>query len=82
MEATRQKPTPLWFVMVFFAAIVTSRAMAIDPDLLKILACPACQTPVSLVKNGDGLKCKECRRVYPIKDDIPVMLIDEATIEK
>jgi len=33
------------------------------------------------VKNGAGLKCGTCHRVYPIKDDIPVMLIDEATIE-
>ena len=36
---------------------------------------------VKLVKNGAGLKCDTCNRVYPIKDDIPVMLIDEATIE-
>jgi uncharacterized protein YbaR (Trm112 family) len=33
------------------------------------------------VKNGTALKCGTCHRVYPIKDDIPVMLIDEATIE-
>ena len=32
-------------------------------------------------KGGTALKCPQCRRVYPIKDDIPVMLIDEATIE-
>ena len=55
--------------------------MAIDPELLAILACPLCKTPVTLVKNGTALKCGTCRRVYPIKDDIPVMLIDEATIE-
>ena len=55
--------------------------MAVDPELLEILACPACKTPVTLVNNGSGLKCSQCRRVYPIKDDIPVMLIDEATIE-
>ena len=40
-----------------------------------------CKTPVTLVKNGTALKCATCHRVYPIKDDIPVMLIDEATIE-
>ena len=34
-----------------------------------------------LVKNGTALKCGECKRVYPIKDDIPVMLLDEATVE-
>ena len=55
--------------------------MAVDPELLEILACPNCKTPVVLVKNGTALKCNECHRVYPIKDDIPVMLIDEATIE-
>ena len=55
--------------------------MPVDPELLDILACPHCKTPVKLVKNGAGLKCDTCKRVYPIKDDIPVMLIDEATIE-
>ena len=55
--------------------------MAVDPELLEILACPNCKTPVTLVKNGTALKCATCKRVYPIKDDIPVMLIDEATIE-
>jgi uncharacterized protein YbaR (Trm112 family) len=55
--------------------------MAVDAELLQILACPACKTPVELVKNGTALKCHQCHRVYPIKDDIPVMLIDEATVE-
>jgi len=55
--------------------------MPIDAELLEILACPNCKTPVTLVKNGTGLKCGKCHRVYPIKEDIPVMLIDEATIE-
>jgi uncharacterized protein len=55
--------------------------MAVDPELLEILACPNCKTPVALVKKGTALKCDTCKRVYPIKDDIPVMLIDEATIE-
>ena len=56
--------------------------MAIDPELLSILACPACKTPVHLVKEDTALKCSQCHRVYPIKDDIPVMLIEEAQIEK
>ena len=55
--------------------------MAVDPELLEILACPNCKTAVTLVKNGSALKCATCKRVYPITDDIPVMLIDEATIE-
>ena len=56
-------------------------AMPVDPELLEILACPNCKTKVDLVKNGTALKCAKCKRVYPIKDDIPVMLLDEATIE-
>ncbi|PYR29694.1 MAG: hypothetical protein DMF92_10975 [Acidobacteria bacterium] len=56
--------------------------MPVDPELLEILACPSCKTPVTLVKNGTALKCAKCHRVYAIRDDIPVMLIDEATIEE
>jgi len=55
--------------------------MALDPKLLEILACPKCKTDVKLTADGHGLKCVACHRVYPIKDDIPVMLIDEATID-
>jgi uncharacterized protein YbaR (Trm112 family) len=55
--------------------------MAISQDLLEILACPACKAKVELKPDGSALKCVECKRVYPIRDDIPVMLIDEATIE-
>jgi uncharacterized protein len=52
----------------------------IDKDLLEILVCPVCKTPV-VPKGESGLKCNQCRRVYPIKDDIPIMLIDEATTD-
>jgi len=53
--------------------------MPVDPALLEILVCPECKTPVRLVNNDTALRCDTCRRVYPIKDDIPVMLIDDAT---
>ena len=52
--------------------------MAIHPELLEILACPVCKTPVKLVKDDTALECGDCHRVYPIRDDIPIMLIDEA----
>jgi hypothetical protein len=55
--------------------------MAVDPALLEILVCPECKTPVRPVKNGLALRCDTCRRVYPIRDDIPVMLLDEATVD-
>jgi uncharacterized protein YbaR (Trm112 family) len=52
--------------------------MAIDRELLDILACPQCKGEIRLTEVGDGLVCGACRLKYPIKDDIPVMLIDEA----
>jgi uncharacterized protein YbaR (Trm112 family) len=55
--------------------------MAVDPALLEILVCPVCKTPVHVTPDGAGLKCDTCRRVYPIKDDIPVMLVDEAKVD-
>jgi uncharacterized protein YbaR (Trm112 family) len=55
--------------------------MAISEQLLEILVCPACHAKVELKADGSGLKCVECKRVYPVRDDIPVMLIDEAKIE-
>jgi uncharacterized protein YbaR (Trm112 family) len=53
-------------------------AMVIDRELLEILACPKCKGDIVVAEKEDGLICKSCRLVYPIRDDIPVMLIDEA----
>ena len=55
--------------------------MSISPELLENLVCPVCKEPVNLTPNEDGLKCQKCKRVYPVKDGIPVMLVDEAKIE-
>jgi len=52
--------------------------MPISQDLLDILACPQCKGEIRLTENGDGLDCDACGLRYPIRDDIPVMLIDEA----
>ena len=54
--------------------------MPIPPELLEILRCPVCKARVHLQGDNSGLKCESCRRVYPIKDDIPVMLAEEAQI--
>jgi len=56
------------------------RSMAIPQELLDILRCPVCKARVHLQSNKSGLKCESCRRVYPIRDDIPVMLAEEAQI--
>ena len=55
--------------------------MAISQQLLDILVCPECKVPVKLTPDSQGLKCSQCKRVYRIEDDIPVMLVDEARIE-
>ena len=52
--------------------------MPIHKDLLDILACPKCKGEINLNEEENGLICAKCRLLYPIKDDIPVMLIDEA----
>jgi uncharacterized protein len=54
--------------------------MAVRQDLLDILVCPLCKAPVKLLADSSGLKCQACKRVYPIRDDIPVMLLEEAKI--
>jgi uncharacterized protein len=56
--------------------------MAISQELLEMLRCPACKAEVKPKPDDSALKCVECKRVYPVRDDIPVMLIDEATIEE
>jgi uncharacterized protein len=56
--------------------------VAISERLLSILVCPVCKVKVELTKDGQGLKCSQCKRLYPVKDDIPVMLVDEAIIEE
>jgi uncharacterized protein YbaR (Trm112 family) len=56
--------------------------MPVSKDLLDILVCPQCKATLELKPDQSGLKCVQCKRVYPIRDDIPVMLIDEAKIEE
>jgi LSD1 subclass zinc finger protein len=53
----------------------------IPKDLLDILVCPACRKPLVLKGNSESLKCSACRRVYPVRDNIPILLIDEAVID-
>ena len=53
----------------------------IPQSLLEILACPACKKPLVLKDNGESLKCSACRRVYPVRDNIPILLVDEAVTD-
>jgi len=52
--------------------------MAINQELLDILACPKCKGEIYLNDTEDGLICNSCKLLYEIHEDIPIMLIDEA----
>jgi len=52
--------------------------MTLSKELLEILACPKCKGEVILNEAEDGLACNKCKLLYEIREDIPVMLIDEA----
>ena len=52
--------------------------MAINKELLDILACPKCKESVKLTAAEDGLVCETCSLIYEIRDDIPIMLVEEA----
>jgi uncharacterized protein YbaR (Trm112 family) len=53
----------------------------IPQDLLDILVCPACKKSLTLRADGKSLKCEACTRAYPVRDNIPILLIDEAVLE-
>ena len=52
--------------------------MNLDPQLLEILACPACRSPLAVDEEHSELVCTGCALAYPVRDDIPVLLADEA----
>ena len=52
--------------------------MSVDEKLLEILVCPKCKGPLDYQQEPPALVCRSCRLVYEIRDDIPILLIDEA----
>jgi uncharacterized protein YbaR (Trm112 family) len=52
--------------------------MNLDPALLEIIVCPACHGTLAVDESADELVCTACSRAYPVRDDIPVLLVDEA----
>jgi LSD1 subclass zinc finger protein len=56
------------------------RAM-LDKELLDILVCPTCKQPLTYSEAQQTLRCSACRRVYPVRDGIPVLLVEEAKVE-
>ena len=50
--------------------------MSIDPKILAVLACPECHSPLAEI--GSDLLCSKCPLAYPIRDGLPVLLIDQA----
>ena len=57
--------------------------MPITADFIETfrVVCPACKGKVVLKEDASGIKCTECRRVYPVRNDIPALIVEEATIE-
>ena len=55
--------------------------MKVTREFVEMMICPACKGRVELKEDESGIRCVECRRVYPIRDDIPAMVVEEATIE-
>ena len=53
--------------------------MTLSPQLLAILVCPKCKGPLEFLESEPSLTCRACRLRYPVRDDIPIMLIDEAS---
>ena len=56
--------------------------MALPPDLLDILVCPQCKGELTYSEEIPALDCSACRLRYRVEDDIPVMLVEEATVEE
>ena len=54
--------------------------MPIPTEVLAILVCPVCRKPLHPASDNSGYKCEACRRFYPVRDGIPVMLPEEATM--
>ena len=52
--------------------------MDLDPGLLELVACPACKAPLRADDAAEELVCTRCGLAYPVRDDIPVLLVDEA----
>ncbi len=55
--------------------------MSLNPELLTILACPKCHGSVTPISDEQGLLCSTCKVVYPVHENIPVMLVDESITE-
>ena len=77
----RGRPSNPAFIRPPLRARLPYNLRMIPRDLLDLVVCPACQTPLVMKEDGGSLKCGSCHRVYPVRGDIPVLLVDEATIE-
>ena len=81
LNCPKTEPAAFRLVPAFAKVNIHRRSyMPISKDLLDILVCPECKTPLRpLADSANGLQCETCRRIYPIRDDIPVLIIDQAT---
>jgi uncharacterized protein YbaR (Trm112 family) len=54
--------------------------MLIPKEIVAMLVCPVCKKPLQPAPDETGYKCEACKRFYPVRDGIPVMLVEEASI--
>ena len=52
--------------------------MNLDPELLELVVCPSCKGPLTVDEAAEELLCSRCGLAYPVRDDIPILLVDEA----
>jgi uncharacterized protein YbaR (Trm112 family) len=60
------------------AKVPKEKMVKLDPVLLDILVCPDCKGSLTVDYDNDELICNQCGLIYPVRDDIPIMLVDEA----
>lgn len=53
--------------------------MILPPELLELLACPVCHGRLVALPDDNGFQCASCQRVYPVRDNLPILLVEEAT---
>jgi len=83
-QSTIKKINNFWPVIAVthrLSSLSYNNRVMIAKDLREILVCPACKQALEYRQSPESLKCTQCHRVYAIKDDIPIMLIDEAVVD-
>ncbi len=77
-------PTQIMAILAFMAILAITMSPMMLKQLLDILVCPVpeCRKPLTLAADESSLQCTNCGRIYPVRDGIPILLVDQATMSK